>query len=82
MSTIEPTPPAAPVDADRRADWLEIVELLLVLLAAVVYIYVIGWVISWVRLSTARVPVDASLPTLDNQAFRRLPAGQNQDSVQ
>ena len=52
------------------------------LLAAVVYIYVIGWVISWVRLSTARVPVDASLPTLDNQAFRRLPAGQNQDFAQ
>jgi Vacuolar protein sorting-associated protein 62 len=52
---------------ERRADWLEVVELLLVLLAAVVYIYVIGWVISWVRLTAARIPVDASLPMLDHQ---------------
>jgi hypothetical protein len=52
---------------ERRADWLEIVELLLVLLAAIAYIYVIGWVISWVRLSAARIPVDASLPMLDHQ---------------
>jgi hypothetical protein len=53
--------------AKRRADWLDVVEVLLALVAAVVYIYVIGWVISWVRLAAARVPVDASLPTLDNQ---------------
>ena len=52
---------------ERRADWLEVVELLLVLVAAVVYIYVIGWVISLVRLDAARVPVDASLPMLDHQ---------------
>jgi hypothetical protein len=52
---------------ERRADWLEVVELLLVLLAAVAYIYVIGWVISWVRLIAARIPVDASLPMLDHQ---------------
>ncbi|HSC04980.1 MAG TPA: hypothetical protein VLC49_16735 [Solirubrobacteraceae bacterium] len=52
---------------DRRLDWLEVVELLLVLLAAVAYIYVIGWVISWARLGAARVPVDASLPMLDHQ---------------
>ncbi len=53
--------------AERRADWLEVVELLLVVLAAIAYIYVIGWVISWVRLLAARVPVDASLPVLDHQ---------------
>jgi hypothetical protein len=52
---------------ERRADWLEVVELLLVLLAAIAYIYVIGWVISWVRLSAARIPVDASLPMLNHQ---------------
>jgi hypothetical protein len=52
---------------ERRADWLEVVELLLVLLAAAAYIYVIGWVISWVRLTAARVPIDASLPMLDHQ---------------
>jgi hypothetical protein len=56
-----------PADRDRQADWLEVVELLLVLLAAVAYIYVIGWVITWVRLAAARVPVDASLPMIDKQ---------------
>jgi hypothetical protein len=52
---------------NRRADWLDVVEVLLALVAAVVYVYVIGWVISWVRLGAARIPVDASLPMLDNQ---------------
>jgi hypothetical protein len=54
-------------DASRRADGLEVLELLLVLVAAIAYIHVIGWVITWVRLSAARVPVDASLPMIDNQ---------------
>ncbi|MGN6869148.1 MAG: hypothetical protein ACTHMY_12180 [Solirubrobacteraceae bacterium] len=62
-----PGPQPTPTPPERRADWLEVVELLLVLVAAVAYIYVIGWVISWVRLSAARVPVDASLPMLDHQ---------------
>jgi hypothetical protein len=57
----------ADADSAPRAGWLEVAELLLVLLAALAYIYVIGWVISWVRLSAARVPIDASLPMLDNQ---------------
>jgi hypothetical protein len=55
------------IDHERRADWLELVELLLVVVAAVAYIYVIGWVVSWIRLTAARVPVDASLPMLDKQ---------------
>ncbi len=62
--------PSSPVDVvDRRADWLEVVELMLVLVVAVAYIYVIGWVITWVRLSAARLPVDASLPMIDNQVL-------------
>ena len=52
-------------DNDRRADWLEVVEALLVLVGAVAYIYVIGWVISWARLSAARLPVEASLPVIN-----------------
>ena len=52
---------------DRRADWLEVVEVLLVLVAAVAYVYIIGWLITWVRLAAARVPVEASLPMIDNQ---------------
>ncbi len=55
------------IDRERRADWLELVELLLALVAAIAYIYVIGWVISWVRLLAARVPVDTALPALDQQ---------------
>jgi hypothetical protein len=68
MTDVDPTgvEPTG-VDHERRADWLELVELLLVVVAAVAYIYVIGWVISWVRLTAARVPVDASLPMLDKQ---------------
>lgn len=48
----EPGSPSSPVDEEeRRADWLEVVELLLVVVAAVAYIYVIGWVITWVWLA-------------------------------
>ena len=69
MTTHDPAPvsTAGGVDgSDRRADWLEILELLLVLIAAAAYIYVIGWVITWVRLAAARVPIDASLPAIDH----------------
>ena len=52
----------------RRADWREIVEVVLALVGAVAYIYVIGWVITWVRLSAARVPIDASLPVINHNA--------------
>jgi hypothetical protein len=54
------------VSEDRRADWLEVVELILVLVGAAAYIYVIGWVITWIRLTAARVPVDASLPVINH----------------
>ncbi len=69
MSAGTPPPRVAvsPDDRDRRADWLEVVEVLLVLVAAVAYIYIIGWLITWVRLAAARVPVEASLPMIDNQ---------------
>jgi hypothetical protein len=70
MTTPAPGAVAPPVDdTNRRADWRELVELLLVLAGAVAYIYVIGWVITWVRLSAARLPVDASLPMIDNQVL-------------
>ncbi len=63
MSAVDPSA----ANPDRRTDWIELVELLLVLVAALAYIYLIGWVISWVRLTAARVPVDASLPMLSGQ---------------
>src|ERR1700710_1749154 len=54
---------------DRRADSLELVELLLALVGAAAYVYAIGWGITWVRLAAARLPVDASLPMIDNQVL-------------
>ena len=65
--TPDPVTPGPVDDRFRRADWLELVELLVVLVVAAAYVYVIGWVITWVRLSAARVPVDASLPIIGNQ---------------
>ena len=55
------------VDRDRRANRRELVELLLVCLAAVVYIYIIGWAINRVRLAAADIRVAASLPMLSHQ---------------
>jgi hypothetical protein len=72
MTTAAPesASPAPPIDdQNRREDWIELVELLLVLVAATAYIDVIGWVITWVRLAAARLPVDASLPMIDNQVL-------------
>ncbi|MGP0037852.1 MAG: Vps62-related protein [Solirubrobacteraceae bacterium] len=70
MTTQSPgpgTPPASVDDGGRPADWLELIELLVVLIIAAAYVYVIGWVITWVRLSAAHLPVDASLPVTANQ---------------
>jgi hypothetical protein len=53
---------------ERHPNRREVVELVLVVVAAVAYIYVIGWLISWLRLRTARVSVSASLPMLSHQA--------------
>src|ERR1700749_3759463 len=54
---------------NRRADWRELVELLLVLVAAVAYIFVMGGVITGVRLAAAPLPVDPSLPYIDNKVL-------------
>jgi hypothetical protein len=39
------------------------------LVGAAAYVYVIGWAITWVRLAAARLPVDASLPMIDNKVL-------------
>ena len=54
------------MNEDRRADWREVVEVVLALVGAAAYIYVIGWVITWIKLTAARVPVDASLPVINH----------------
>jgi Vacuolar protein sorting-associated protein 62 len=35
--------------------------------ALVGYVFLIGWMVTWVRLSAARLPVDASLPLVDDK---------------
>ena len=37
------------------------------LVALVVSVYLIGWLVTWVRLAAARLPVDASLPVIDDK---------------
>lgn len=53
----------------RHANRREVVAVLLVLVAALAYIYVLGWLISWVRLRAAHVSVSASLPMLSHWAM-------------
>src|SRR6185437_4864690 len=47
----------------------EIVELIGFSLALVVYVYVIGWLITLVRLSAARLPLQSSLPMIDDKVL-------------
>jgi hypothetical protein len=66
----EPGPPPGPAeDSSRRPAWLELAEVLLVLIAALLYVYVIGWAITRVRFSAAHLPVAASLPMIANQTL-------------
>jgi Vacuolar protein sorting-associated protein 62 len=37
--------------------------------ALVGYVYVIGWLVTWARLAAARLPVDSSLPMIDNKVI-------------
>jgi len=53
----------------HRPQWLESLEVLLALVAAVGSVYLIGWAVTWVRLSAAGVPVRASLPMIPNQVL-------------
>jgi hypothetical protein len=45
----------------------EMVQIAAFSLAAAAYVYVIGWVVTWVRLAAARLPIDASLPIIDDK---------------
>jgi hypothetical protein len=38
-------------------------------LALLGYVYAIGWLVTWVRLAAARLPVDASLPLIDDKVI-------------
>ncbi len=43
------------------------VKLAAFLVALVVSVYLIGWLVTWVRFAAARLPVDASLPVIDDK---------------
>jgi hypothetical protein len=60
-------------DASRAArgestlDAREMVKVAAFSVALVSYVFLIGWMVTWVRLSAARLPVDASLPVIDDK---------------
>jgi hypothetical protein len=45
----------------------EMVQIAAFSIAAAAYVYVIGLMVTWVRLAAARLPVDASLPMIDDK---------------
>ncbi|MBV9806577.1 MAG: hypothetical protein JO286_05295, partial [Solirubrobacterales bacterium] len=57
----------------RRADWRVVGESVLVLVGVVVCIYLIGFLVTWVRVVAAHLPVGASLPAIGTGA--RLTSG-------
>jgi hypothetical protein len=58
----------AEVEASERGSW-EIAQLLLILVALVAYVYAIGWLVEWARLSAARLPLDSALPSIDDKVI-------------
>src|SRR5438445_3674323 len=53
----------------RRLDSGEIAKLLLLSVALVGYVYLAGWLVTWIRLAAARLPVDASLPMIRDKVL-------------
>lgn len=53
----------------RGPDPRDLVKLAAFSGALAVYVYVIGWLVTWVRLTAARLPVDASLPVIDDKVL-------------
>jgi hypothetical protein len=51
----------------RRIDIPELIELTILSFALAVYVYVIGWALTWVRIAAAHLPVAATLPQINNQ---------------
>jgi hypothetical protein len=53
----------------RRSDARDLVKVAAFSVALAVYVYVIGWLVTWVRLTAARLPIDASLPVIDDKVL-------------
>lgn len=54
---------------DRRAAPSEVLQLAGLSIALLGYVYVIGWLLTWTRLAAARLPVDSSLPMIDDKVI-------------
>jgi hypothetical protein len=51
----------------RRPDGIELLQIAAATLALAVYVYAIGWVVTWTRLAAVRLPTAVSLPAIDAQ---------------
>jgi hypothetical protein len=54
---------------DRRAAFSDVLQVSALSLALVGYVYAIGWLLTWVRLAAVRLPIDASLPVIDDKVI-------------
>ena len=61
-----PEPPREDPAVSRRPEKYEVLQVTGASVALVGYVYVIGWLVTLVRLSAAHVPIDSSLPAIDS----------------
>jgi Vacuolar protein sorting-associated protein 62 len=54
---------------DRRTALSDVLQAIGLLVALVAYVYAIGWLVTWVHLAAARLPVAASLPAIDDKVI-------------
>jgi hypothetical protein len=54
---------------ERRPAITDVLQVTVLSLALLGYVYVIGWLLTWVRLAAARLPVDAALPAIDGKVI-------------
>jgi hypothetical protein len=54
---------------DRRTVLTDVLQAIGLLVALVAYVYAIGWLVTWVHLAAARLPVAASLPAVDDKVI-------------
>ena len=54
---------------ERRTGLSDVLQAIGLLVALVAYVYAIGWLVTWVHLAAARLPVAASLPAIDGKVI-------------
>jgi hypothetical protein len=54
---------------ERRPAISDVLQVTVLSLALLGYVYAIGWLLTWVRLAAARLPVDAALPAIDGKVI-------------